>query len=306
MANKRMFNIKIIDSDAFLDMPLSAQCLYFHLNMRADDDGFIGNPKRVMRTIGAADDDLKLLIAKRFILLFNGGVVVIKHWRIHNCIQGDRYVPTVYQDEAKMLGIKANKAYTLDNSKQIKAVSMSETQCNQNGNILETECNQNISTLETKCNQNVSADIDIDLDKDIDLDIYTYTSKKPVNYKKYVAMYNATCPSLPRVTKLSDARKRAIKSLVSKYSDDEIKRAFEIAQKSNFLKGNGGGTWKATFDWLIKDSNMAKVLDGNYSNKDGQTWQRTDDIDEAALLSVQGDDNVNYQRGVPNDRTGSN
>ena len=86
MANKRMFNIKIVDSDAFLDMPLSTQCLYFHLNMRADDDGFVGNPKRIQRLIGASDDDLKLLIVKKFILTFENGVIVIKHWRIHNKI----------------------------------------------------------------------------------------------------------------------------------------------------------------------------------------------------------------------------
>lgn len=70
MANKRMFTMKIVDSDAFLDMPLSAQCLYFHLNMRADDDGFIGNPKRIMKIVGAADDDLKLLIEKSFFTYF--------------------------------------------------------------------------------------------------------------------------------------------------------------------------------------------------------------------------------------------
>ena len=148
MANKRMFNMKIVDSDAFLDMPLSAQCLYFHLNMRADDDGFIGNPKRIMRIIGSNDDDLKLLILKRFVLCFDDGVIVIKHWRMHNCIQSDRYTPTVYQDEVKMLGLKQNKSYTLDQSKSVKSVYK----------------------LETNRKQNVSPDIDIDLDIDKDID----------------------------------------------------------------------------------------------------------------------------------------
>lgn len=112
MANKRMFSIKIVDSDAFLDMPLySTQCLYFHLNMRADDDGFIGNPKKIMRIVGSSEDDLKLLIAKRFILIFNDGVIVIKHWRMHNCIQSDRYTPTVYQDEKNMLFLKKQIIY---------------------------------------------------------------------------------------------------------------------------------------------------------------------------------------------------
>ena len=112
MAEKRMFTQKIIDSDAFLDMPLSTQALYFHLNMRADDDGFVNNPKRIQRTVGASEDDLKLLIAKRFLICFENGVIVIKHWRMHNTLKNDRYRPTQYQEEYKMLEIKDNKSYT--------------------------------------------------------------------------------------------------------------------------------------------------------------------------------------------------
>lgn len=112
MAEKRMFTQKIIDSDAFLDMPLSTQALYFHLNMRADDDGFINNPRRIQRTIGASDDDLKLLIAKRFLICFESGVIVIKHWRMHNTLRKDRYNPTQYQDELALLDVKDNNAYT--------------------------------------------------------------------------------------------------------------------------------------------------------------------------------------------------
>ena len=116
MANKRMFTMKIVDSDAFLEMPLSTQCLYFHLNMRADDDGFIGNPKRICKLVGCNDDDLKLLIAKRFVLVFVNGVIVIKHWRMHNTLRKDRYIPTAYQDELKQIGIKENGSYTFDNN----------------------------------------------------------------------------------------------------------------------------------------------------------------------------------------------
>ncbi len=125
MPEKRMFTKKITESDAFLDMPLSSQCLYFHLNMNADDDGFVNNPKRIMRQIGASEDDLKLLITKAFILVFESGVIVIKHWRMHNTLQNDRYHPTDYQEEYALIGLKTNKAYTWK----------------QNGNILETEPN---------------------------------------------------------------------------------------------------------------------------------------------------------------------
>ena len=113
MAERRMFAKTIIDSDAFLDMPLSTQSLYFHLSMRADDDGFINNPKKIQRMIGCADDDLKLLIAKNFIIPFESGIVVIKHWKIHNYIRNDRYKETVYKEEMALLEVKDNKAYTL-------------------------------------------------------------------------------------------------------------------------------------------------------------------------------------------------
>ncbi len=112
MAERRMFAKSIIDSDAFLDMPLSAQALYFHLSMRADDEGFVGNPKRIRQMVSASEDDLKLLIAKRFLLVFESGVVVIKHWKIHNYIQNDRAKETTYLEERATLTLDGKKAYT--------------------------------------------------------------------------------------------------------------------------------------------------------------------------------------------------
>lgn len=131
MAERRMFAKTIIDSDAFLDMPLSTQALYFHLSMRADDDGFINNSKKIQRMIGASDDDFKVLLAKRFLIPFESGIVVIKHWRIHNYIQKDRYKPTNYQDEMAQLAVKENNAYTLTNG-------------------TDTTCIQDVSKLETQ------------------------------------------------------------------------------------------------------------------------------------------------------------
>jgi len=132
-----MFTQKIIDSDAFLDMPLSTQALYFHLNMRADDDGFINNPKRIQRTIGASDDDLKLLIAKRFLICFESGVIVIKHWRMHNTLRKDRYNPTQYQDEMALLDVKDNNAYTEKDFPAIPAIPATTWQ--PSGNHLEPQ-----------------------------------------------------------------------------------------------------------------------------------------------------------------------
>ena len=113
MAERRMFAKTIIDSDAFLEMPATTQMLYFHLSMRADDDGFINNPKRIIRMTGASEDDMKILLSKSFVIAFETGVVVIKHWRINNYLRNDRYKPTVYEDEMSQLNVKENGAYTL-------------------------------------------------------------------------------------------------------------------------------------------------------------------------------------------------
>jgi len=112
MAHKRVFSKTIIDTDAFQDMSQTAQLLYFYFNMNADDDGFVSNPKRIMRGGGFNDNDLDVLLLKRFLLKFESGVVVIKHWLIHNTIRKDRYCPTTYIKEKNILQISENKAYT--------------------------------------------------------------------------------------------------------------------------------------------------------------------------------------------------
>lgn len=109
MAQRRMFSRKITETDHFLEMPLSSQALYFHLNMGADDEGFIDKAKTIQRTIGASDDDMKLLIAKGFLIPFESGVVVIRHWRIHNYIQADRFQATIHQNEKEQLEFDKSK-----------------------------------------------------------------------------------------------------------------------------------------------------------------------------------------------------
>lgn len=141
MAQRRMFSLKVVDTDAFMDMPLSAQALYFHLGMRADDDGFVSNARRVQKLVGAADDDLKILLLKRFVMTFDSGVIVIKHWRLNNYVKGDRYTPTLYQEEKGTLYVKGNGVYTdhpLPPPLEVP-VQISETACIQNGSILDTQ-----------------------------------------------------------------------------------------------------------------------------------------------------------------------
>ena len=112
MAERRMFAKSIVLSDAFLDMPMSARCLYFTLGMLADDDGFINSPKSIMRQIGASADDMNVLVTKKFVILFDSGVIVIKHWRINNYLRSDRYKETNYVEERSTLEVEKNGAYT--------------------------------------------------------------------------------------------------------------------------------------------------------------------------------------------------
>ena len=141
MAERRMFAKTIIDSDAFLDMPLSTQALYFHLVMRGDDEGFVNNPKKIMRMVGASDDEMKVLITKRFLIPFESGVVVVKHWFIHNYIQKDRFKRTVYIAERGRLSLKENGSYTENGV---------DTGCIQNASNMDTGCIQNASNLDAQ------------------------------------------------------------------------------------------------------------------------------------------------------------
>lgn len=113
MARKRMFDIEVVDTDLFLDMPQSTQNLYFHLGMRADDDGFVSNPKKIIKLIGANEDDLKILIAKSLIIPFESGIIVIRHWKLNNYLRKDRYIETIYKKEKNMLNEDENGVYSL-------------------------------------------------------------------------------------------------------------------------------------------------------------------------------------------------
>lgn len=154
MSERRMFAKTIVLSDAFLDLPLSARCLYFTLGMLADDDGFVNNPKSVMRQAGASIDDLNILLAKRFLLTFESGIIVIKHWRIHNYIQKDRYKASKYVDERASLTIDDNGAYT----ECIQTVSKMDTQ------VRLGKDNIYISILPNESDENTSNCINDDAD----------------------------------------------------------------------------------------------------------------------------------------------
>ena len=170
MAERRMFAKTIIDSDAFLDMPQSTQLLYFHLSMRADDDGFVNNPKNIMRMIGAKTDDLNVLFTKKFLLPFESGVVVIKHWRIHNYIQKDRYKQTKYKDEKNTLYLDENNAYTQDLNSARKTVDGEDIL------PLNEQCIQNVYKMDTQVRLGKDS-IEIELDKNNIHEIVDYLNE---------------------------------------------------------------------------------------------------------------------------------
>ena len=262
MAERRMFTKKIIDSDAFLDMPLSTQALYFHLNMRADDDGFINNPKKIQRMIGASEDDLKLLIAKRFVLAFETGVIVIKHWRMHNLIRKDRYTPTLYVEEMKSLTVKDIGSYTekaLELPEPPEPATEWQPNDNQTGNHLEPQ-------------DRIGKDR-IGKVREV---------KDRIDYEGIKDAYNTICVSLPSVKSLSETRKKAIRARLTSYTMEDMLEAFRKAEASDFLKGRNDRNWQANFDWIIKDANIAKILDGNYDNKKpvNPTRPGQDDLDD--------------------------
>jgi len=124
MAQRRMFSLKIVDTDLFLEMPATTQNLYFHLSMRADDDGFISSPNKIMKFVNCTKDDMKILVAKQYVIPFESGVCVIKHWKIHNYIQKDRREPTIYKEEKSILQ-EVDKQYVIG----------LDTKCIQNGYI---------------------------------------------------------------------------------------------------------------------------------------------------------------------------
>ena len=179
MAERRMFAKSVIESDLFLDMPQSTQLLYFHLSMRADDDGFINNPKSIMRNVKCNDDDLKLLIAKNFILPFETGVIVVTHWRIHNYIRSDRKHPTKYIDEFEQLTVNKDNSYSLSPSNGRPLVDKLDTEVRLGKDSIDKNNNicANSVQNELKCTNN-------EIDKNALFESFWKIYPKKVNKKK--------------------------------------------------------------------------------------------------------------------------
>ena len=236
MSIRRMFSKRITESTKFIKMPASSQNLYFHLGMKADDDGIV-EAYPVMCVIGATEDDLKILVAKQFVTVLNEDYVTfVNDWTENNNIRADRKVDSIYKD----LLLQIIPDAEIKESKKII--------CQPNDGQMSDACQPNDSIGKDRIGK-------------------VSTDKDSIDYQQIADMYNNTCVSFPRLTKLSENRKKAIKARLKIYSVGDFQKLFEMAEGSSFLKGQNNRNWSATFDWLIKDTNMAKVLDGNYTDR---------------------------------------
>jgi hypothetical protein len=244
MAERRMFAKTIIDSDAFLEMPQSTQLLYFHLAMRADDDGFINKPKSIMREVGCKEDDIKILSAKKFIIPFESGVVVIKHWRMHNYIQGDRYHETKYKEEKASLILDDNKAY--------KALESHVSR-------METECIQNVSIMETQVRLGKDR---IGKDSNIPA-LQVFADEQNGLYKQLWDSFLGQTKAFANYGKEGQANKKLVELFKARLPEEPDKLAALVLQRFLELTQGGDKFWKAQpflpsallslFDRVMKD-----------------------------------------------------
>lgn len=249
MAERRMFAKTIIDSDAFLDMPLSTQALYFHLSMRADDDGFINNPKKISKMLGSSDDELKVLLAKRFILYFDSGVIVIKHWRIHNYIQKDRYKETVYTEEKALLSHKENNGYTLD------------TECVQIGDTGKVRIELGKDSQEIEIVDRYTNEADFSISKETSYDRLSAEYKKAL--KVFIEQMGLSLPYQDFVD--------ALQAKGYKYKN------FVIAYRNWCKKDYNKGKRTTQYDHMVQDGKISKEVAHGLSILDGINWGKNND-----------------------------
>lgn len=246
MADRRMLTKKVTDDDNFVNLSASAQALYLHLNMGADDDGFCNQISTAMFKAHASVQDLEALLEKRYLLQFENGVIVIKHWRMANALRKDRYTQTAFKDELALLTIKGNGAYTyakenwLPSGCQLVANRLPQNRLDKN-RVDKDRVEESSSTIS---NEMVCA----------------------TDVARVIEAWNSL--NLTRIVKITPDSQRAqwLNKRLRDYGLDNILLAIENVRNSSFLMGNNRKGWQATFDWFIKPNNFPKVLDGNYAD----------------------------------------
>lgn len=268
MAERRMFSKKVIDSDKFLDMPLSAQNVYFHLNMRADDDGFLNNAQKTIRMIGAAREDYEVLLSCGFIIDFGNGVCVITHWNMNNYIRCDRYKETVHQDEKNRLALTKSKIYELlekrneaEEEEEAIDIIAEETSGIPDDSILETQ----YSSGKVSEDKN-SEDKNITGNKSLKFENESEIFMENTDYEQEI-MDKWNSIGISKISCIQNNRKKLLKARVTEHGINHVLKAVDNINKSAFLKGQNPRGWLITFDWLIRPNNFIKVLEGNYDDK---------------------------------------
>ena len=265
MAQKRMFDKSITSDDIFLEMPIGSQLLYFHLSMNADDDGFINNWKSIMKMIGAKEDDLKVLLAKSYILPFESGVIVIKHWKINNYLRNDRYKPTRFKEEASKLIIDNNSVY----------------QWYSNG-IPSIDKN----SIDKNSIDKNSIDIPKQLENKSDVKMYDRCTTDVANIKDRVITrvkditrnINNTPNTLTSITPKNEIKKNYGKYQRIKLSDNEVKKLIEdfgkeivkekIEQLDEYVEINNNKNKYKNFNLVIRKAIKENWFDKKSSSKE--------------------------------------
>lgn len=243
MAERRMFAKKIVESDAFTELPATAQLLYFHLSMAADDDGVVNKIRQCIFMSYASQEDFDALVEKKFVIYFKEkNIAVIKHWRINNQIRKDRHHETDYKEELNSLYVKENGAYT------------------DNGNHLATTWQPNGNQMATESSIGKSSIVKDSL-------VYT-SSSTPSSDEEAEAVaedFNQTCKDLPRPIRMTPKRKKKVDSILKRYTPDDVHKVFCKVQENEYLKKKNTG-W-LTFDWIFKDDHFDRIIEGNYDNQ---------------------------------------
>ncbi|MBX4259780.1 phage replication initiation protein (plasmid) [Clostridium estertheticum] len=257
-----MFSLKIIDTDAFLDMPITSRLLYYDLSMRADDDGFVASPRKIQRMIGCSNDDLKLLMAKQFVIEFESGVCVIKHWKIHNYIQKDRYTPTFYKSEMAQLG-ESDGSYEL----------------------VDTKCVQNDHKMLPQVRLGLGLDLDLDLGKKKEVKKSKIFLSDSNEYRLSIYLFEfiknnnpqAKQPNMQKWSKTFDLMLR-----IDKRKVDDIKKVIMFCQKDPFWYKNilSADKVRQHFEKLI-----LQTAEPKYAKKNKNTW--TDNCEQRVGSNIE-------------------
>jgi hypothetical protein len=243
-----MFDIDIINQDKFLDMPQTTQLLYFHMSMRADDEGFVGNPKSIMRIVGIGNDDLQVLVAKGFVIPFNSGVIVITHWKQNNYLNASRIKPTIHSEEKELLGIDANDKYFLVKQHKQEVKPKRKPLLNRKNTTKKpTSHKQEVKPKPlSRFGENSIEENSIEENSIEENSILLIEHFNKIFNRKYR-------PTKDRITR--------IKSRLKTYSVYEIKKAIDSLSKSPWHRGENDQGWTADIDFLIRnDGQIDKFL----------------------------------------------